>query len=317
MPTRLPPLNALRAFESAARHRSFSRAANELNVTPAAISHQIKALEDFLGVALFRRDKRTLMLSSAGQSLLPGVSKGFAAIRDAMASFYVYDQTGMLTVSVPPSFAANWLMHRLEHFNRAHPEIDVRISSSMELVDFARDSIDIAVRYGDGRYPGLVAEHLLSDSVVPVCSPRLLQGDKPLRVPDDLRHFTLLHDDRHRNDVTFPNWGIWLNAAGVTNVDPSHGLRFDAASSVQAAAVEGIGVALGRTSLMADDISAGRLVRLFDVELHSAFAYHLIYPESHLKRSKVKMFRDWIVAAIKHTESGAAAERQTGGSAAA
>lgn len=315
MPTRLPPLNALRAFESAARHRSFSRAADELNVTPAAVSHQIKGLEDYLGVALFRRDKRTLMLSSAGQSLLPGVSKGFAAIRDAMAAFYVYDQTGMLTISVPPSFAANWLMHRLEHFNRAHPEIDVRISSSMELVDFERDSIDIAVRYGDGSYPGLVAEHLLSDSVVPVCSPRLLQGDKPLRVPADLRHFTLLHDDRHRNDATFPNWGMWLRAAGVTNVDASHGLRFDAASAVQSAAVEGIGVALGRTSLMADDIAAGRLVRLFDVELRSSFAYHLVYPELHLKRSKVKMFRDWMLTEIAETD--AAAERQSGGSAAA
>ncbi|MGE4221020.1 MAG: transcriptional regulator GcvA [Alphaproteobacteria bacterium] len=314
MPTRLPPLNALRAFESAARHRSFSRAANELNVTPAAVSHQIKALEDFLGVALFRRDKRMLMLSRAGQSLLPGVSKGFSAIRDAMAAFYVYDQTGMLTVSVPPSFAANWLMHRLEHFNRKHPEIDVRISSSMDLVDFERDNIDIAVRYGDGHYPGLVAEHLLSDSVVPVCSPRLLQSERPLRVPADLRNFTLLHDDRHRNDATFPNWPMWLRAAGVTDVEASHGLRFDTASAVQAAAAEGIGVALGRTSLMADDIAAGRLVRLFDVELRSAFAYHLVYPELHLKRSKVKLFRDWI---LTETDTGANTERQSGGSAAA
>lgn len=294
MATRLPPLNALRAFEASARHRSFSRAAEELNVTPAAISHQIKGLEEFLAAKLFTRAKRTLMLTSAGQSLLPGVRKGFAAFDEAMEEFGLYDQTGMLTVAVTPSFAAKWLVHRIEHFNRAYPDVDIRMTTSMNLSDYTREGIEIGVRYGKGDYDGLVAEHLLSTEIIPVCSPRLLGGSKPLASPDDLAGFTLLHDDSHRHEEMYPDWAMWLRAAGASQVDPTHGLRFDTAGETQNAAVEGVGVALGRTTLVSDDIEAGRLVRLFDLVLPSDFAYWITYTETSIKRPKVKAFRDWL-----------------------
>lgn len=294
MPARLPPLNALRAFEASARNRSFSRAAEELNVTPAAISHQIKGLEEFLGAKLFRRAKQTLMLTPAGQSLLPGVSKGFAAFGEAMEAFGLFDETGMLTVAVTPSFAAKWLVHRIEHFNLAYPDVDIRMSTSMSLTDYARDGVEIGVRYGRGEYENLISEHLLSTEITPVCSPRLLNGERPLKVPEDLENFTLLHDDSHRHEEMYPDWAMWLRAVGADNVDPSHGLRFDTAGETQNAAVEGVGIALGRTTLVSDDIAAGRLVRVFDLVLPSEFAYWIVYTETSIKRPKVRAFRDWL-----------------------
>ena len=294
MALRLPPLNALRAFEASARHRSFSRAAEELNVTPAAISHQIKGLEEFLAAKLFLRAKRTLMLTPAGQTLLPGIRKGFAAFSEAMEAFGQYDESGMLTVAVTPSFAAKWLVHRIEHFNRAHPDVDIRMTTSMGLIDYAREGIEIGVRYERGDYEDLVAEHLLSTEITPVCSPRLLRGERPLKTPQDLQHFTLLHEDSHRHEKMYPDWAMWLRVVGVNSVDPSHGLRFDSAGETQTAAVEGVGVALGRTTLVSDDIAAGRLVRVFDLVLPSDFAYWIVYTESSIKRPKVKAFRDWL-----------------------
>lgn len=294
MGVRLPPLNALRAFEASARHRSFSRAAEELNVTPAAISHQIKGLEEFLAAKLFIRAKRTLMLTAAGQSLLPGVRKGFAAFDEAMEEFGLFDETGMLTVAVTPSFAAKWLVHRIEHFNRAYPDVDIRMTTSMNLSDYARDGIEIGVRYGKGEYEGMVSEHLLSTEIIPVCSPRLLSGSRNLESPPDLAGFTLLHDDSHRHEEMYPDWAMWLHAVGATEVDPSHGLRFDTAGETQNAAIEGVGVALGRTTLVSDDIEAGRLVRLFDLVLPSDFAYWIVYTDTSIKRPKVKAFRDWL-----------------------
>ncbi|MDD9914440.1 MAG: transcriptional regulator GcvA [Rhodospirillaceae bacterium] len=296
MPSRLPPLNALRAFEASARHRSFSRAAEELNVTPAAISHQLKALEEYLSAKLFTRANRTLMLTQAGQSLLPGIHKGFTAFNEAMEAFGLYDQTGMLTVAVTPSFAAKWLVHRIEHFNRAYPDVDIRMTTSMNLSDYARDGIEIGVRYGKGDYGGLLSEHLLSTEIIPVCSPRLLTGSRRLESPADLASVTLLHDDSHRHEEMYPDWAMWLRAAGAPEVDPTHGLRCDTAGETQNAAVEGVGVALGRTTLVSDDVEAGRLVRLFDLVLPSDFAYWIVYTETSIKRPKVKAFRDWLKA---------------------
>ena len=296
MPLRLPPLNALRAFEASARHRSFSRAAEELNVTPAAISHQIKALEEYLSAKLFTRANRTLMLTQAGQSLLPGIHKGFTAFNEAMEAFGLYDQTGMLTVALTPSFAAKWLVHRIEHFNRAYPDVDIRMTTSMNLSDYARDGIEIGVRYGKDDYGGLLSEHLLSTEIIPVCSPRLLTGSRRLESPADLASVTLLHDDSHRHEEMYPDWAMWLRAAGAPEVDPTHGLRFDTAGETQNAAVEGVGVALGRTTLVSDDVEAGRLVRLFDLVLPSDFAYWIVYTETSIKRPKVKAFRDWLKA---------------------
>ena len=263
-------------------------------MTPAAISHQIKGLEEFLAARLFKRAKRTLMLTTAGQSLLPGVRKGFAAFNEAMEEFGLFDATGMLTVAVTPSFAAKWLVHRIEHFNRAHPDVDIRMTTSMNLSDYSRDGIEIGVRYGKGDYEGLMSEHLLSTEIIPVCSPRLLSGSRKLATPTDLAGFTLLHDDSHRHEEMYPDWAMWLHAVGADEVDPSHGLRFDTAGETQNAAIEGVGVALGRTTLVSDDIEAGRLVRLFDLVLPSDFAYWIVYTDSSIKRPKVKAFRDWL-----------------------
>src|SRR5690348_10422810 len=195
MSRRLPPLNSLRAFEAVARHLSISKAAEELSVTPAAVSHQIKTLEDHLGVALFRRDKRNLMLSDAGQACLPGIREGFERLAAAVGEIDSLGLAGILTVSVAPSFAAKWLLPRLDSFQAKHPDIDVRVSASMQLVDFSRDDVDMAIRYGSGRYPELIVEKLMTEAVFPVCSPKLMKGKDAPNSPDALRSHTLLHDD--------------------------------------------------------------------------------------------------------------------------
>ena len=294
MQTRLPPLNSLRAFEASARHRSFTRAAEELNVTPAAISHQIKGLEEVLGARLFRRAKGTLMLTDEGQRLLPGVRKGFAAFAEAMENFALYHQTGPLNVALTPSFAAKWLIPRIEHFNARHPEIDIRITTTMDLIDYERDGVDIGVRFGRGGYADLAVELLLASEVTPVCSPHLLESGKPLEKPSDLARFTLLHDESPLLDETHPNWAMWLKAAEVTNVDASHGLRFDNASACINAAIEGVGIALARTALIDSDLAAGRLVKLFELSLPSDFGYYVVYPKRSEKLPKVMAFRDWL-----------------------
>lgn len=307
MQTRLPPLNSLRAFEASARHRSFTRAADELSVTPAAISHQIKGLEEILGAKLFRRAKGTLMLTDEGQRLLPGVRKGFLAFNEAMENFALYHQTGPLNVALTPSFAAKWLIPRIEHFNARHPDIDIRITTTMELIDYERDGVDIGVRFGRGGYPDLEVELLLASEVTPVCSPDLMKGNRPLEKPEDIAHFTLLHDDSPLLDDTHPNWAMWLRAANVTNVDPSHGLRFDNASSCINAAIEGVGVALARTALIDSDLAAGRLVKLFEISLPSDFGYYVVYPKRSEKLPKVMAFRDWLFEEVAEQAKASAA----------
>ena len=304
MQIRLPPLNSLRAFEASARHRSFTRAAEELSVTPAAISHQIKGLEETLGARLFRRAKGTLMLTEEGQRLLPGVRKGFAAFTEAMENFALYHQTGPLNVALTPSFAAKWLIPRIEHFNARHPEIDIRITTTMELIDYEREGVDIGVRFGRGGYADLVVELLLASEVTPVCSPGLLTGGRPLEKPSDLARFTLLHDESPLLDETHPNWAMWLKAAEADNVDASHGLRFDTASACITAAIEGAGVALARTALIGNDLAAGHLVKLFELSLPSDLGYYVVYPKRSEKLPKVMAFRDWLFEEVREQPSG-------------
>ncbi len=197
---RLPPLNALRSYEAAARHLSFTKAAGELGVTPAAVSHQVKMLEDYIGVALFERINRQLVLTSAGEACLPCIQTAFEGLAAAVGTISVAGRSGVLSVSVAPSFAGKWLLPRLERFKIEHPDIDVRVDASMKLVDFASGEVDLAIRYGAGRYSGLVAERLISEAVTPVCSPKLLEGRNPLRTPDDIRFHALLHDDSPDDD---------------------------------------------------------------------------------------------------------------------
>ena len=288
MSRRLPPLNALRAFEAAARHLSFTRAAEELHVTQAAVSHQIKGLEEWLGMPLFRRLNRALMLTEAGQTYLPAVRDALDTLAQATDRLFRRDSAGALTISTMPSFAAKWLVMRLGRFQARHPELEVRLHATPQLADFAQQDVDVAIRFGSGRWPGLRSERLMTEDIFPVCSPALLRGGLPLARPEDLRRHTLLHDDY------MITWAIWAEAAGLTGIDLHRGPRFNDSALILQAAMEGAGVALARGVLVADDVAAGRLVRLFDIHLPGDYAYYVAAPPPYFSRPKVRAFRDWL-----------------------
>ena len=292
---RLPPFNALRAFEAAARHLSFYAAAEELRVTPAAVSHQVKALEDDLGVKLFRRFNRAVVLTREGRACLPGLREGFDRLAESMERVRRRDRTATLTVSVAPSFAAKWLVLRLDRFREAYPHIDVRIDASMHLVDFTREDVDVAIRYGRGRYPGLEADLLLRNEVFPVCSPALMEGPHPLRQPENLRYHTLLHDDTAISDASSPDWPMWLRAAGVTGIDATRGPRFNNASVALEAAIAGRGVTLAMSVLAAADLASGRLIKPFALAFPVDFAFYVVAPRASADTPKVKAFRRWLL----------------------
>lgn len=296
------PLNALRAFTVAARHLSFARAADELGVTPAAVSQQVRSLEDNLGLQLFRRTGRQMLLTDEGQALLPGLLDGFGKLAAALDAPLSLGADAALTVSLAPSFAAKWLVPRLDDFHTAHPEVDVRISAGMQLVDFDAGDVDCAVRYGAGAYPGLETVKLFSESVVPVCSPALLAADPPLETPRDLGRHTLIHDDSPDRDASCPDWRMWLRAAGVSGADPARGLRFDQSSLVLEAAISGRGVALAKARLADVDLRAGRLVRLFDLSHPVRFAYYFVSPPAKARLPRVRAFRDWLLVQASQEE---------------
>ena len=296
MTRKLPPLNALRAFEAAARHLSISKAAGELNVTPAAVSHQVKALEDFLGIILFRRLNRALMLTDAGQTVLPGLRDGFDHLAQAIDKLAAIRDGDVLTISTSPSFAAKWLVPRLDRFRAGHPQMELRIDATDRVVDLTRGEADIAIRYGNGNYPGMRAEQLFTDESFPVCSPKLCKGPPPLRAPADLDRHTLLHVDWNVQSQTAPSWRMWLLAAGVGHLDPQRGSRFNQESMALQAAIESHGVALVSRVLAADDLAAGRLVRPFDLVLPTDFTYYLVAPEAAADQPNIAAFFDWILA---------------------
>jgi LysR family transcriptional regulator, glycine cleavage system transcriptional activator len=290
----LPPLSALRAFEATARLRSFGKAAAELNVTPAAISHQIHALEEDLGVRLFHRLNRSIELTASARVLLPGLSDAFTGIHASVRRLRAHNDTGTLTATASPSIAAKWLVLRLHRFQERYPEIDVRISTTDNVVDLARGDFDVAIRYGTGRYPGLTVELLLQNEVFPACSPRLLEAGPPLRTPDDLRHHALIHDQAVDRDPLAPTWAMWLKAAGVTGVPAAAGLSFSVGYMALDAAIAGHGVVLAYSTIAAADLAAGRLVRLFSLALPDLFAYYIVTAPGALERPKVRAFRDWL-----------------------
>jgi LysR family glycine cleavage system transcriptional activator len=269
-----------------------------LRVTPAAVSHQIRQLEDRLGLPLFRRVGRNLVLTDAGQAGLPWIKEGFDRLAFAMDAIDALGETGLLTVSVTPSFAVKWLLPRLHRFQDHHPEIDVHVSASMQLSDFVKDGVDIAIRYGTGAYPELTVEKLLAESVAPVCSPKILERGLGLDNAKNLALHTLLHDDSPDNDVSCPNWEMWLRAAKVDGVDASRGLRFNQSSLVLEAAILGRGIALAKETLAAQDIAEGRLIRPFETRVPVDFAYYLVAPKSKLNLPKVSYFRDWILEEV-------------------
>jgi len=297
MTARLPSLNGLRAFEAAARHLSFTLAATELNVTQTAISHQIRRLEEELGIRLFIRQNRALALTPEARDYLPGVRAAFNDLRLATDRLLRKDDDKVLTVSTLASLAAKWLLPRLTDFQEQHPGIDVRITTSTSLVDFQRDNVDAAIRYGRGQWPGLRADWLMADELFPVCSPSLLRGDKPLRQPEDLRGYPLLHTSNTNSD----DWRLWLTAAGLpADIARQPGITFDMIFMTIQAAIDGIGVAMGRTSYVQDDIAKGRLVVPFKIALPADAGFYLVAPEGRREAPKLTAFRQWMIAATQN-----------------
>ncbi|MDH3740926.1 MAG: transcriptional regulator GcvA [Hyphomicrobiales bacterium] len=292
---RLPPLNSLRAFEAAARWLSFSKAADELFVTPAAVSQQIRQLEDYLGIALFHRKTRAVSLTEEARTVLPLVSEGFDRLAEAVERLARDEASGLLTVSSAPTFAVKWLLQRLPDFSDKNPDIELRLDASLDSRDFARDGIDIGIRLGTGNYPGLHVERVFGEEVSLVCSPKLLTGANPLRVPEDLKNHRLLHVDWGDFNMPLPDWRMWTKAAGIEGLDVDHGPRFTVENMVIEAAIAGNGVALVSHHAIAEELKAGRLVRPFDLVLKADFSYWLVCPHEHLRRAKVKAFCDWLL----------------------
>lgn len=294
----LYPLNALRAFEAAARHLSFVKAADELHVTPAAISHQVKGLEEFLGTPLFRRLPRGLRLTDRGQDFFPTLRESFSQLDKAVDRARSPTADGALTISVAPIFAAKWLLPRLEHFNAAHKGIDLRISTSLAVVDFRRDDFDAGIRVGNGKYPGLRSVELFEESVTPLASPHLLREGQPLRRPDDLRHYTLLHDDIGGMAKPARGWSHWLDESGAKGVDPAPGPHFSHPDHTLQAAIDGAGIALGCQNMAAADLEAGRLIAPFELALPTGDSFYLVYPEGTGNRPKLAAFGEWLLAEV-------------------
>lgn len=294
---RLPALNALRAFEAAARHLSFTRAAEELSVTPGAISQQIRQLEEFSGAPLFRRTGRQVLLTEAGQAALPLLTAAFEMMSEAVHHMRAPARRDRLMISCAPSFAAKWLAYRLDRFQADNQDAEVWVSADLALTDFNSTDIDLAIRYGKGVYEGLRVEKILSESVLPVCSPDLLTGPKPLRTPGDLSNHVLLHDEGPENDPSCPDWTSWLAARSVTNVDARRGPRFNQSALVVEAAAAGRGVALAKRAIAAADLERGRLVAPFaDGSADIDFAYYIVWPKWRTPSKLARSFINWLKA---------------------
>ena len=300
----VPPLKSLQAFESAGRLLSFTRAAAELHVTPGAISQQIRQLEEHLEVRLFKRMNRAIVLTDAGQLLLPSISDGFERIREGVGQLRQRAGDGPLTITSAPSFVSKWLIPRLSNFKQLNPGVDVRIDTSDRLVDFAHEDIDVGIRFGDGQYPDLDTVFLFSFDLIPVCSPKLLEQGPPLVTVDDLKHFTLLHSNYDDLDPGWPDWAMWLKVVCAEDVDSSHGIYFNQTDQLFQAAVDGQGVALLANVLAEPEIAAGRLVQPFSTRLPVQLNYHLVTSPYKATLGKVKAFREWILEQSAYLRTG-------------
>lgn len=293
MSRKIPPLNALKSFEAAARHLSFTKASDELFVTQAAVSHQIKALEEFLGIKLFLRKNRSLLLTEEGQSYFLDIKDIFSSLVDATNKLLAKGAKGVVTVCLPPSFAIHWLVPRLSQFSELQPDIDVRIKASEHDTEELTDDVDIAVYYGKGQWPDLHADLIHRDSLAPVCSPLLIKEDKPLYELSDLRNYTLLHDSSRQN------WCEWIRQFGITGVNVNQGPIFSHSTMVNQAAVLGQGIALAHSFLVQPEIDAGRLMYPFKERLMSRKSFYLVCRESQAELGKIVAFRDWLLAVVK------------------
>jgi len=298
MARKLPPLNGLRAFEAAARHLSFTQAAEELFVTQAAISHQVKGLEEVLGVALFRRVNRGLLLSEAGQTLFPAVREGLDTMAAAVTQLNLSNRQKVLTVSTLDSIASAWLVPRLGNFRARRPDLDVRLTMSDGLVDFARDDVDLAIRYGRGNWPGCQVQFLMNEEIFPVASPGLLANNPPIEHPRDLAQFTLLHD-------TLPEgWDDWFRAHAVEDITPKGHIAIAHSHIIVQAAAAGHGIALGRGVLVRDALSTGKLVRLFDASIRVGYGYYAVAGPHAWDQPRIRDMRNWLADEAALTQEG-------------
>ncbi|MDZ5460735.1 transcriptional regulator GcvA [Azohydromonas lata] len=292
-------LNALRAFEASARHQSFSAAAAELHVTPAAVGQLVRALEEWLGTPLFHRGtsgRARLIATEAAERALPDIRAGFDRLTLGLERLKEASASGVLTVTVSPAFAAKWLLPRIDRFQTAWPDTDVRLDTSLKPVDFVAQRVDIGVRYGAGSWPGLVADKLMDEEVYPVCSPELLRKHWRLRKPKDLGRETLIHDLSMDGHAGFPSWDAWLQKAGVTDVATTRGMKINNSAAVLQAAIDGHGVALARSVMAHDDLATGRLVRLFpEISFVSPLAYFVVYRAECSNLPKLVPFRNWLL----------------------
>lgn len=302
MSYRLPSLRGLQAFEAAARHLSFRDAADELSVTPSALSHQVRQLEDHLGVPLFRRLNRRVRLTDAGERIFPGIREGFTRLHETMALVGTATPDHVLVVSTGPSIAAKWLTPRVLRFMERHPDIEMRISASMRLADFVADEVDVGIRFGSGHYPDLHCEPLVGEWVTPMVAPERLRGGE-IETPADLAKLPLLHDGSMDFSPVAPRWRDWFAAAGVENVDAQKGPRFNHADHALDAAIRGAGAVLGRSVLAADEVRTGRLAMPFpDLRVDTRLVYSFVCPKAALRRDKVQSFRSWIIEELARPE---------------
>ncbi|RWL42447.1 MAG: transcriptional regulator GcvA [Mesorhizobium sp.] len=300
----LPGTRALRTFEAAARHLNFTRAADELGLTPAAVSHQIKEIEDQLDLVLFTRTSRTIRLTEAGSVLHDASIDALDLLSRAVSRARKMTRgTSLLKVTLDAQFATKWLMRRVDDFRQQKPGIELRFDITYDVRDFERDDVDIGIRFGTGRYPGLVAHRLFENIIIPVCSPALLVSGPPLREPRDLFNHTLAHIDWSRQGVTWPNWSMWMHAAGVDDFDDSRTLVFGSSTDATQAALDGNAVALADFAMVANDLSQGRLVRPFELGIKVApeFAYFLVYPEAAKDDARIIAFREWLLDEVAKT----------------
>jgi LysR family transcriptional regulator, glycine cleavage system transcriptional activator len=295
-------LNAMRAFEASARHQSFSAAALELNVTPAAVGQLVRGLEEWLDIALFLRSaggKARLIPTEVAQRALPDIRAGFDRLSVGLERLKEGAPNSVLTVTVSPAFAAKWLLPRIERFHDACPEVDLRLDTSLKLLDFATQGIDVGVRYGAGMWPGLIADKLMDEDIYPVCSPRLSSERGGWTAPAELARETLIHDLSMDARAGFATWDAWFDNAGVKGASgaASHrGMRINNSAAVLQAAIEGNGIALARSAMAADDLAAGRLVRLFpSLEFASTLAYYVVYRPETATLPRLVAFRDWLL----------------------
>lgn len=297
MSDRLPPLTALRAFDAAARHMSFAQAAAELNVTPAALSFQIKSLEEHLGAPLFRRLNRAVELTEAGRVLAPDAKAGFAALGAGWRAAKRVNDDSTLTITAGPAFTAKWLAPRLFDFARSHPEIELRFSASLKIIDFDMDEIDVAIRFGLGHDRGLYSDPLIHEWMTPMMTPALAAR---FPIPDSLRDAALIHDDSIAFFKSPGDWAAWCRAANL-DLETAHGARFSQADHALDAAISGAGVVLGRISLATQALETGQLVAPYETGLVTDAKFRFICPEGHETRPKIAAFHRWIKKHIDNT----------------